>query len=95
MSITEKLKDFIDIDFQPPGQLSAGLTCEFNVKFCPRINKDLEGELKFLASNGPFVIPIKCTVKKCDLSLSTNSVISLCVQIFYIIIRCATNPKRP
>lgn len=74
MDITERLKDFITIDFQPPGQLSAGLTCEFNVTFEPKINKDLEGELQFLASNGPFSIPIKCTIKKCDLSVNTNSI---------------------
>lgn len=74
LDITEKLKDFIKIDFQPPGQLSAGLTCEFNVRFEPKINKDLEGELQFLASNGPFSIPLKCTIKKCDLSVNTNSI---------------------
>ncbi len=72
--ITECLKDFIEIDFHPPGQLSAGLTCEFNVSFRPRINKDLTGELQFLASNGPFSIPIRCTIKKCDLSVSSSSV---------------------
>lgn len=74
LDISEKLKDFIAIDFQPPGQLSAGLTCEFTVTFEPKINKDLEGELQFLASNGPFNIPISCTIKKCDLSVSTSSI---------------------
>ncbi len=74
VEITESLKDFIDIDFHPPGQLSAGLTCEFNVSFKPMINKDLSGELQFLASNGPFSIPISCTIKKCDLSVSSESV---------------------
>ena len=68
------LKDFITISFEPPGQLSAGLTCEFSVKFEPKINKDLNGEVKFLSTNGPFSIPISCTVKKCDLSVNTQSV---------------------
>ncbi len=74
LDISDKLKDFITIDFQPPGQLSAGLTCEFNVTFEPKINKDLEGELQFMAGNGPFSIPISCTIKKCDLSVNTSSI---------------------
>lgn len=74
VDLTERLKDFITIDYKPPGQLSAGLTCEFNVKFEPKINVDLDGEINFLASNGPFSVPIKCTVKKCDLSVNTDSI---------------------
>jgi hypothetical protein len=74
IDITEMLKDFITVSFEPPGQLSAGLTCEFKVKFEPKINKDLNGEVKFLSTNGAFSIPISCTIKKCDLSVNTNSI---------------------
>ncbi|XP_013404073.1 cilia- and flagella-associated protein 74-like, partial [Lingula anatina] len=72
LGITEHLKDFIDVLFDPPGQMSAGLTCEMLVTFKPMINEDLEGEVNFLAQTGPFSIPIKCTTKKCDLSVDTR-----------------------
>ncbi|XP_052759795.1 cilia- and flagella-associated protein 74-like isoform X2 [Mya arenaria] len=72
IDITERLKDFIHIHFDPPGQMSAGLTCEVVVTFTPMINEDLEGEVKFLSQTGPFSIPLKCTTKKCDLSVDTD-----------------------
>lgn len=72
LDITERLKDFITIHFDPPGLMSAGLTCEMLVTFQPMINEDLEGEVKFLSQTGPFSIPLKCTVKKCDLSVDTD-----------------------
>ncbi|KAK2188128.1 hypothetical protein NP493_143g01026 [Ridgeia piscesae] len=70
--ITEHLKDFIETSFDPPGQMSAGLTCELQVTFKPMINEDLEGEVTFLAQTGPFSIPLICTTKKCDLSVSSQ-----------------------
>jgi hypothetical protein len=70
--LSECLKDFIDIEFKSPGQLSAGLTCDFFVTFKPKINKDIEGTVEFLSTNGPFSIPIKCSIKKCDLSVNTQ-----------------------
>ncbi|XP_053379519.1 cilia- and flagella-associated protein 74-like isoform X2 [Mercenaria mercenaria] len=74
IDITERLKDFINIHFDPPGQMSAGLTCEMLVTFKPMINEDLEGEVKFLSQTGPFSIPLKCTTKKCDLSVDMDTI---------------------
>ncbi|CAG2192855.1 unnamed protein product [Mytilus edulis] len=74
INITEHLKDFIEIQFDPPGQMSAGLTCEMMVTFKPMINEDLVGEVNFLSQTGPFSIVLKCTTKKCDLSVDTNKV---------------------
>ncbi|XP_041377895.1 cilia- and flagella-associated protein 74-like isoform X2 [Gigantopelta aegis] len=74
IGITERLKDFIKIDFDPPGQMSAGLTCEMMVSFKPMINEDLEGEVNFVAQTGPFSIPLKCTTKKCYLVLDSYMV---------------------
>ncbi|KAL4221191.1 hypothetical protein ACF0H5_019455 [Mactra antiquata] len=72
LDITEHLKDFIHVHFDPPGQMSAGLTCEMLVTFKPMINEDLVGEVKFLSQTGPFSIPLKCTTKKCDLSVDMD-----------------------
>ncbi|ELU13530.1 hypothetical protein CAPTEDRAFT_225037, partial [Capitella teleta] len=72
--LTEHLKDFITLSFDPPGQMSAGLTCELNVTFKPMINEDLTGFIHFLAQTGPFKIPLKCSTKKCNLSVDKDEV---------------------
>nr|XP_034358757.1 cilia- and flagella-associated protein 74 [Arvicanthis niloticus] len=69
VGVEEKLKDFIHIDFDPPGPMSAGMSCEVLVTFKPMINKDLEGNVSFLAQTGGFSVPLKCSTKKCSLSL--------------------------
>ncbi|NWX89254.1 CFA74 protein, partial [Nothoprocta pentlandii] len=67
--ISEWLKDFITIHFDPPGQMSAGMSCEVGVTFKPMINETLEGEITFMAQTGSFSVPLKCTTKKCILAL--------------------------
>ncbi|CAO2590254.1 Cilia- and flagella-associated protein 74, partial [Lemmus lemmus] len=69
VGVEENLKDFIHIDFDPPGPMSAGMSCEVLVTFKPMINKDLEGNVSFLAQTGSFSVPLKCSTKKCSLSL--------------------------
>ncbi|XP_073937675.1 cilia- and flagella-associated protein 74 [Castor canadensis] len=69
VGVDEDLRDFIHIDFDPPGRMSAGMSCEVLVTFKPMINKDLEGNVSFLAQTGGFAIPLKCSTKKCSLSL--------------------------
>ncbi|CAK8682360.1 unnamed protein product [Clavelina lepadiformis] len=72
--LSEHLKDFIKIDFTPPGQMSAGMSCDMFVTFKPMINEDLKGEVFFLAQTGPFSIPLVCSVKKCELSVDVDSI---------------------
>ncbi|CAL1527246.1 unnamed protein product [Lymnaea stagnalis] len=74
LDITDQLKDFIKIQFDPPGQMSAGLTCDVVVTFKPMINKDLSGEVKFLTQTGPFNIPLLCSTKKCDVNVDINAI---------------------
>nr|XP_048272770.1 cilia- and flagella-associated protein 74 isoform X3 [Myodes glareolus] len=71
VGVEENLKDFIHIDFDPPGPMSAGMSCEVLVTFKPMINKDLEGNVSFLAQTGSFSVPLKCSTKKCSSSLYT------------------------
>jgi hypothetical protein len=61
--------------FDPPGQMSAGLTCEMLVTFKPMINEDLVGQVNFMAQTGVFSVPLKCTTKKCDVSVGSHTVI--------------------
>uniref|UniRef100_A0A8C5MY74 Cilia and flagella associated protein 74 n=1 Tax=Leptobrachium leishanense TaxID=445787 RepID=A0A8C5MY74_9ANUR len=74
VGINEHLKDFIKIRFDPPGQLSPGMSCEITVIFHPMINEDLDGEVTFLAQTGTFSIPVKCTTKKCGLAVEKECV---------------------
>ncbi|XP_048416990.1 cilia- and flagella-associated protein 74 isoform X2 [Stegostoma tigrinum] len=67
IAITDCLKDFIEVDFKPPGQISAGMSCEMTVTFKPLVNKDFEGEIMFRTHIGSFAVPLKCATKKCDL----------------------------
>ncbi|XP_041275777.1 cilia- and flagella-associated protein 74 [Onychostruthus taczanowskii] len=69
VGISEWLKDFISVHFDPPGKMSSGMSCEFLVTFKPMINKGLEGEVMFMAQTGSFSVPLKCTVKTCMLAL--------------------------
>ncbi|NWS17568.1 CFA74 protein, partial [Pachyramphus minor] len=69
VGISECLKDFISVHFEPPGKMSSGMSCEFVVTFKPMINESLEGEVMFVAQTGSFSVPLKCTVKSCVLAL--------------------------
>ncbi|NWU61113.1 CFA74 protein, partial [Pterocles burchelli] len=69
LGISEWLKDFIGVRFDPPGKISAGMSCHMVVTFKPMINETLEGEVMFMAQTGPFSVPLKCTAKRCTLAL--------------------------
>ncbi|NXJ24530.1 CFA74 protein, partial [Dicrurus megarhynchus] len=69
VGISECLRDFISVHFDPPGKVSSGMSCEFLVTFKPEINEGLEGEVMFMAQTGSFSVPLKCTVKTCILAL--------------------------
>uniref|UniRef100_A0A8C6JX92 CFA74 protein n=1 Tax=Melopsittacus undulatus TaxID=13146 RepID=A0A8C6JX92_MELUD len=69
VGISEWLKDFIRVHFDPPGKMSPGMSCEVVVTFKPMINENLEGEVLFMAQTGSFAVPLKCTAKRCILAL--------------------------
>ncbi|NXF66772.1 CFA74 protein, partial [Ciccaba nigrolineata] len=69
VGISEWLKDFISVQFDPPGKMPAGMSCEIMVTFKPMINENLEGEVMFMAQTGSFSVPLKCTAKRCSLAL--------------------------
>ncbi|NXT22077.1 CFA74 protein, partial [Syrrhaptes paradoxus] len=69
LGISEWLKDFVGVHFDPPGKMSAGMSCHMVVTFRPMINETLKGEVMFVAQTGPFSVPLKCTAKRCILAL--------------------------
>ncbi|XP_069804053.1 cilia- and flagella-associated protein 74 isoform X2 [Dendropsophus ebraccatus] len=74
VGVSDHLKDFIAIQFDPPGQMSAGMSCDMIVTFKPMINEDLEGEVMMLAQTGPFSLPVRCTTKKCELAIDKKCI---------------------
>ncbi|CAF3515844.1 unnamed protein product [Rotaria socialis] len=76
VDLSESLKDFITLKFEPPGMISAGMSCYLHVTFEPKINENLQGEIKFLAQTGMFTVPIRCEIKKVELSLD-KTIVSL------------------
>ncbi|NXU59150.1 CFA74 protein, partial [Turnix velox] len=69
VGISEWLKDFISVHFDPPGKISSGMSCEMVVTFKPMVNESLEGEVMFMAQTGAFSVPLKCKAKRCVLAL--------------------------
>ncbi|XP_071752484.2 cilia- and flagella-associated protein 74 [Centroberyx gerrardi] len=72
LGVSAQLMDFVSINFEPPGSLSSGMACDMQAVFQPMINKDLEGEVQFASAVGPFSVPIRCTIKKCDLEVDSH-----------------------
>ncbi|XP_053173341.1 cilia- and flagella-associated protein 74 [Scomber japonicus] len=72
IGVSAQLKNFISIHFESPGFLSPGMSCEMQTVFQPMINEDLEGEVRFASAAGPFSVPVRCTIKKCDLEVDTQ-----------------------
>ncbi|XP_035511787.1 cilia- and flagella-associated protein 74 [Morone saxatilis] len=72
LGVSAHLKDFISINFEPPGSLSTGMSCDMQAVFQPMINEDLEGEVQFASAVGAFSVPVRCTIKKCDLEVDSQ-----------------------
>ncbi|CAH8462793.1 unnamed protein product [Heterobilharzia americana] len=54
IGITSTLMDFVEVKFNPPGMLSPGMNFGLKIKFTPKMNKTLTGQLEFLSPTGPF-----------------------------------------
>ncbi|KAM6976790.1 cilia- and flagella-associated protein 74 [Aplochiton taeniatus] len=74
LGVTSELMDFISVSFEPPGPMSPGMACELQAVFQPTINKDLDGEIQFKSAAGLFAVPVKCTIKTCDLEVDSRLV---------------------
>ncbi|KAJ8016666.1 hypothetical protein DPEC_G00009610 [Dallia pectoralis] len=74
LGVTMNLIDVISISFEPPGPISPGMACDMQVIFQPLMNQDLNGDVQFVSAMGSFTVPIRCTMKKCDLSVDSTLV---------------------
>ncbi|XP_056278610.1 cilia- and flagella-associated protein 74 [Pseudoliparis swirei] len=74
LGVSAKLKHILSVSFEPPGALSTGMSCDMHAVFKPEINQDLEGEVQFASALGPFSVPVRCTMKRCDLEVDSQRV---------------------
>lgn len=74
LPLDPQLEEFFEIQFTPPGRMSAGNTCELTVLFkVPAdFQQDLEGEIRCDAEyGGIFLIKIRGAIRKCKPFLIT------------------------
>ncbi|TGZ75055.1 hypothetical protein CRM22_000597, partial [Opisthorchis felineus] len=74
IDMSEELLDFVSVRYSPPGVISPGMSFTFEVIFTPKLERDLCGQLNFLAPNGPFSIPFKATTKKYEIAVDSQFV---------------------
>ncbi|XP_049341934.1 cilia- and flagella-associated protein 74 isoform X1 [Astyanax mexicanus] len=72
LGVSQNLVDFISVSFEPPGPLSAGMACELEAVYKPLLNENLDGEIQLQSATGPFSVPIKCTVKRCEMVVDSR-----------------------
>ncbi|XP_073675909.1 cilia- and flagella-associated protein 74 [Garra rufa] len=67
LGVSQNLKDYVSVSFEPPGPMPAGMTCELEVIFRPLLDMDLGGVIQFQSATGPFSVSVKCAKKKCEM----------------------------
>ncbi|XP_056449584.1 cilia- and flagella-associated protein 74 [Gadus chalcogrammus] len=72
LGVSAHLTEFLSISFNPPGAMSAGMSCDLQAVFHPMINQDLEGKVLFESNSGPFSLSVSCTTKKCELQVDVD-----------------------
>ena len=74
VEVDDALDDIISVSCEFPGLMSAGMTCDLVVTFQPKQLQDLKGSITILAETGPVSIPIECTTKKAETSVSSEEI---------------------
>merc|ERR1719265_1593434 len=70
LPLEDKIKDFFEIKFKPPGRMSAGVTCYITLWFYPKVNHDIVSVFPILAKTGNIDFPLQCTTKKTILNIT-------------------------
>eukprot|EP00927_Polykrikos_kofoidii_P077823 TRINITY_DN74730_c0_g1_i1.p1 TRINITY_DN74730_c0_g1~~TRINITY_DN74730_c0_g1_i1.p1 ORF type:complete len:1662 (-),score=352.24 TRINITY_DN74730_c0_g1_i1:23-5008(-) len=73
LPLEDEVKEFFEIDFVPPGRMSAGVTRYLTVWFTPKQSKDIETKLPILAKTGRINFDVRCTTKKTILAITPQS----------------------
>ncbi|CAK0881752.1 unnamed protein product [Prorocentrum cordatum] len=70
LPLEDSIKDFFDVEFVPPGRMSAGVTCYITLWFAPKFSKDISTTFPILAETGRIDFPLRCVTKKTVLSVT-------------------------
>jgi hypothetical protein len=73
LPLADDVRDYFDIDFTPPGRMSAGVSMKFVVWFEPKIYKDIFSSIPILAKTGRIDFPLHCVTKKTILTVTSPS----------------------
>eukprot|EP00931_Biecheleriopsis_adriatica_P086941 TRINITY_DN61489_c0_g1_i1.p1 TRINITY_DN61489_c0_g1~~TRINITY_DN61489_c0_g1_i1.p1 ORF type:complete len:1665 (-),score=434.14 TRINITY_DN61489_c0_g1_i1:72-4871(-) len=70
LPLDDKVKDFFEIQFVPPGRMSAGVTRYITIWFIPKVSEDIVSTFPILAKTGRIDFPLRCTTKKTILTVT-------------------------
>ena len=70
LPLDDLISDFFEIEFQPPGRMSAGTTCTVTLTFIPKKNRDIYTSFNILAQTGPIAFPLQATTRKTILTIT-------------------------
>ena len=70
----DAIRDFFDVKFDPPGRMSAGVSCKITLIFLPKLFKDIWTVFPILAKTGRIEFPIRCITKKTILDIEPKVV---------------------
>jgi hypothetical protein len=69
LPLDDKVKEFFEVEFVPPGRMSAGVTRYITIWFYPRVSKNIDTTFPILAKTGRIDFPLRCTTKKTVLKI--------------------------
>merc|ERR1719271_2028008 len=70
LPLDDMISDFFEIEFQPPGRMSAGTTCTVTLLFTPKKNRDIYTSFNILSQTGPIAFPLQATTRKTILTMT-------------------------
>lgn len=70
LPLDDKYKEFFEIEFQPPGRMSAGVTRYITLWFSPKVPENIVTTFPILAKTGRIDFPLRCTTKKTILTIT-------------------------
>ncbi|CAE7425066.1 Cfap74 [Symbiodinium natans] len=70
LPLDDSVKDFFEVNFVPPGRMSAGVTRYITLWFVPKVSQDIVSTFPILAKTGRIDFPLRCTTKKTILTIT-------------------------
>ena len=93
LPLDDAVKDFFEIIFEPPGRMSAGVSCKIILYFLPKLYQDIRTTFPILAKTGRIDFPLHCTTKKTILDIEPKDLGNF-FQLEYLIELLISNQKR-